>query len=370
MQVYLKVPKIDQYVNATESEWHHKQKSLNILEVHLALLISEQHPIKWYPALKYSNNYNICVTFFYKLILLTMLPFVMCGQTRFSFVATSTLSAFVWLVSAVNNCMSAETCLIRKLFVTLRAAVWLFACVHSDMPIKIKATGKVFVAEVTHMTCKAIMYSYCVCMTWWWMSKYLITMMTGVLKQTSMYRLMQFQIWCLWESFVAIRTLVRFDTSVNPLVLIQMRCISKPHITVCTLEMLLGSVILNVFPPYPLGFKFFFAQWTNIWSVNAIMYFPVHFKILHLLETLIAKGTFIRTWLPFMCQNMPFPSFCYSKSLIAKRTTMQFTMYFLVHSKTWSCSKTELKIGQLNGITTVCDLLRSWQVISVLNVLL
>lgn len=60
--------------------------------------------------------------------------------------------------------MSAETCLIRKLFVTLRAAERLFACVHPDMPVKIKATGKVFVAEVTYVTCKAIMYSYDVMM--------------------------------------------------------------------------------------------------------------------------------------------------------------------------------------------------------------
>ena len=94
-----------------------------------------------------------------------MLPFVMCIQTRFSFVATSTLSAFEWFFSAVNNCMSAETCLIRKLFVALRAAVWLIACVQPDMPVKIKATGKVFVAEVTYMTRKSIMYSYCVRMT-------------------------------------------------------------------------------------------------------------------------------------------------------------------------------------------------------------
>ena len=225
----------------------------------------------------------------------------MCVQTWFSFVATSTLSAFVRFVSTVNSCMSAETCLIRKLFVTLRAAVWLFACVQPDMPVKIKATGKVLVAEVTYMTSKTIMYSYSVRVTWWRMSKYLITMKTRELEQSSVYCLMQFQIWCLWESFVAIRTLVRPDTSVNPLMLIQMRWISKPHITVCTLETLLGSVILNVFLPYALWLKFLSAECTNVRPVNSIMYFLVRFKIFHLLETLIAKGTLIRTWLPFMC---------------------------------------------------------------------
>lgn len=224
----------------------------------------------------------------------------MCIQTWFSFVATSTLGAFVWFVSTVNNCMSAETCRIWKLFVTLRAAVWLFPSVQPDMPVKIKATGKLFVAEVTYITCKAIMYSYSVCVTWWRMSKHLITMMTGVLKQTSMYCLMQFQIWCLWESFVAIRTLVRLDTSVNPLMLFQMRWISKPHVTMCTLEALLSSVILNVFLPYPLWLEFLSAQWTNIRPVNSIMCFLLCFKIFHLLETLIfAKGTFIRPWFPF-----------------------------------------------------------------------
>ena len=298
---------------------------LNLLSYTLHCCISEQNPIKWYPALKKSNNCNSCITFLCQLILFTMLPSVMCVQTWLSFVTTSTLSAFIWLVSAVSNCMSAETCLIRKLFVTLRAAVWLFSCVHPDMPVKIEATGKVFVAEVTYMTCKAIMYSYCVRMTWWWMSKYLITMMTGVLKQTGMYCLMQFHIWCLWESFVAIRTLIRLDTGVNPLVLVQMRCISKSHITVWTLETLLSSVILNMFCPYPLGFKFFFAQWTNIRSINSITYFLVRFKILHLWETKIAKRTFIRTWAPFMSWHIPFPCFCYSKSLTPIWTTMQFT---------------------------------------------
>ena len=235
----------------------------------------------------------------------------MCVQTRFSFVATSTLNAFVRLVIAVSNGMSAETCLIRKLLVALRAAVWLFACVYPNMSVKIKTSGKLFVAEVTYIARKSIMYSYCVCMTWWRMSKYLITMLTGVLKQTSMYRLVQFQIWCLWESFVTIRTLIRLHTSVNPFMLFQVRCISKPHITVCTLETLLCSVILNMFCPCPLRFKLLLAQWTNIRSFNSLTYFLVHL-ILHLLETLIAKGTFIRTWLPFKYQNIPFPSFPYS----------------------------------------------------------